>query len=130
MKQILLTLLFIYTATAVAQKKDTLPENQIYSATGLDIKPNFPEGNKQYQAYVEENFKKSGLPLKNSAKVHTTFVIEKNGSLSDIKILNAPNPSIAEKLIEIMKNSPRWNPGKMSSKTVRVHYSIPLLLVK
>lgn len=130
MKQLLITLLFIYTATASAQIKETLPENQIYSTTSLDVKPNFPEGNKNYQAYVEENFKKSGLPLKNSTKVHTTFIIEKNGSLSDIKILNAPNPRIAEELIEIMKNSPLWNPGKISGKTVRVHYSLSLLLVK
>lgn len=130
MKQLLIALLLIYTATAAAQIKETLPENQIYSATALDVTPNFPEGNKQYQAYVEENFKKSGLPLKTSAKVHTTFIIEKNGSLSDIKILNAPNPRIAEKLIEIMKNSPLWNPGKISGKTVRVLFSIPFHLVK
>ncbi|WP_243837311.1 energy transducer TonB [Mucilaginibacter gilvus] len=53
-------------------------------------------------------------------------MIEKDGSLSNFKVLRSPGESLSNEAIRVMKESPPWNPGLQDGKPVRVQYSIPV----
>jgi protein TonB len=52
------------------------------------------------------------------------FTVMPNGSLSNIKIVNAPSLSLGEKAMEIVRSMPKWNPGKQRGKAVKVDVSL------
>ena len=103
--------------------EDTL----IYTDTNLDVKPEYPGGVEAFNSHVNIFLKKS-----NNKKdtVFITFIVERNGELSNIKILKGVDAQTDEQtdkeIIEIVKNSPKWKPGELSGKKVRS--MIPLFL--
>lgn len=126
MKNILAVLMLLYTFDTFSQSIEKQEDNNIYSSTGLDVKPEFPGGLDKLNALVNESYLKSGYEWEVKGKVYSIFVIEKDGSLSDVKILRGLDSLKAATLIQILKNSPKWNPGKQNGKIVRVHYVLPL----
>lgn len=117
----LLTILHTYTKTK-AQTID-LP----YQSAKLDEKPTFPGGFNEFYKFVGTNYKMpkiQGL----QGKVYVTFVIDNDGSVVDIKILRDLGYGTGEEAIRVLKNSPKWNPGKQNGKTVRVLYSLPIAI--
>lgn len=103
-----------------------VPNNDynLYNTAGLDIKPEFPGGLIEFNKFIEKNFKipKNGL----KGKIYTTFVIEKDGSLSDIKVLRDIGYETGSEAIRVLQLSPKWKPGKQNNKTVRVLFSAPI----
>jgi len=98
----------------------------VYNTAGIDIKPDFPGGMIEFNKFVEKNFK---IPASNpelKGKVYVTFVIEKDGSLSDIRILRDIGFETGREAIRVLKMSPKWSPGKQNNKTVRVLFSAPM----
>ena len=61
-----------------------------------------------------------------SGRVLLTFVIERDGSLSNVKILQTPDESLSNEAIRIMKLSPKWTPGMQRGQAVRVKYTLPI----
>ena len=61
-----------------------------------------------------------------SGRVLLTFVIERDGSLTNIKILQTPDESLSNEAIRIMKLSPKWTPGMQRGQAVRVKYTLPI----
>ncbi|WP_166925374.1 energy transducer TonB [Flavobacterium poyangense] len=101
-------------------------DNSVYNTAGIDIKPEFPGGIEAFNKYVEQNFK---IPNTNTAlkgKIYATFIIEKDGSLSDIKILRDIGYETGKEAIRVLKGAPKWIPGKANNKLVRVLYSLPV----
>ena len=102
-------------------------ENEVYNTAGISEKPEFPGGIMEFYKFVGNNFKTPEQPnLK--GKVYITFIIEKDGSLSDIKNLRDIGYGTGEEAIRVLKISPRWIPGKMNGVPVRVMYSLPITL--
>jgi protein TonB len=100
-------------------------ENQIYNTAGLEILPTFPGGSESFQRFIKENYKipqVTGL----KGKIYMTFVIEKDGSLSDIKSIRDLKHGTGEEAIRVLKTAPKWIPGKQNGELVRVLYSIPI----
>lgn len=98
----------------------------VYNTAGIDIKPDFPGGMIEFNKFVEKNFK---IPASNpelKGKVYATFVIEKDGSLSDIRILRDIGFETGREAIRVLKISPKWSPGKQNNKTIRVLFSVPM----
>lgn len=100
--------------------------NAIYNTAGIEVKPEFPGGQEALERFLKDNFKKMQKDLK--GKVYATFIIEKDGSLSDIKILRDIGYGTGEEAIRVLKKSPKWTPGKQNNKVVRVLYSIPIVI--
>jgi len=101
-------------------------DNQIYNTAGLDVKPEFPGGIEALNGFIKQNYKipKEGL----KGKIYATFIIEKDGSLSDIKILRDLGHETGAEAIRILKLSPKWIPGKQNGKNIRVLQSIPMII--
>ncbi|TDP02544.1 energy transducer TonB [Flavobacterium sp. 245] len=104
----------------------TEEDNQIYNTAGIDVRPEFPGGVEAMNGFIKQNFKSPKENLK--GKIYATFIIEKDGSLSDIKILRDIGYETGAEAIRVLKLFPKWSPGKQNNKTIRVLYSIPMLI--
>ena len=102
-------------------------ENEVYNTAGITEKPDFPGGIMEFYKFVGNNFKTPEQPnLK--GKVYITFIIEKDGSLSDIKNIRDIGFGTGEEAIRVLKICPNWIPGKLNGVPVRVMYSLPITI--
>ena len=60
-------------------------------------------------------------------RVFMSFVVEKDGSLTDIVVMEGIGAGCDEESIRVLKNAPKWNPGKQRGVPVRVRYSFPII---
>ncbi|MFV5691187.1 energy transducer TonB [Flavobacterium sp. LT1R49] len=102
-------------------------DNQIYNTAGIEVKPDFPGGMDKFYAYVGKNYQtpeEEGL----KGKVYVTFVVEKDGSLTDIKVIRDIGYGTGKEAIRVLNKCPRWKPGEQNGKPVRVLYSLPITI--
>jgi len=100
-------------------------DNQIYNTAGIEVKPDFPGGLEKFYKFIGKNFQvpeEDGL----KGKIFVTFVVEKDGSLTDIKVLRDIGYGTGKEAIRVLKSCPKWNPGEQNGKKVRVLYSLPI----
>jgi len=100
-------------------------DNNIYNTAGIEVKPDFPGGLEKFYKFIGKNFQvpeEEGL----KGKIFVTFVVEKDGSLTDIKVLRDIGYGTGKEAIRVLKSCPRWNPGEQNGKKVRVLYSLPI----
>ena len=100
-------------------------DNNIYNTAGIEVKPDFPGGLDKFYKFIGKNFQvpeEEGL----KGKVFVTFVAEKDGSLTDIKVLRDIGYGTGKEAIRVLKSCPKWNPGEQNGKKVRVLYSLPI----
>ncbi len=100
-------------------------DNNIYNTAGIEVKPDFPGGIEKFYKFVGKNYQvpeEEGL----KGKVFVSFVVEKDGSLTDIKVIRDIGYGTGKEAIRVLKSCPRWNPGEQNGKKVRVLYSLPI----
>ena len=88
--------------------------------------PQFPGGS--VQKWSAKNVKYPMIAQENNiqGKVFVQFVIEKDGSVSDVKVARSVDPSLDKEAIRVVKAMPKWKPGKQRGKPVRVSYTVPI----
>ena len=59
-------------------------------------------------------------------RVTVQFVIERDGSITDVKVLRGVDPSLDKEAVRVVKSMPKWKPGKQRGKPVRVSYTVPI----
>jgi hypothetical protein len=92
-----------------------------------ETKPTFPGGMDAFYKFVAENYKTPSQPnLK--GKVYVTFIVEKDGSLSEFNILRDIGYGTGEEAVRVIKQSPKWIPGTVDNKPARVLYSLPITI--
>ncbi|MFQ6602081.1 energy transducer TonB [Flavobacterium sp. C3NV] len=101
-------------------------DNNIYNTAGIDVKPEFPGGQEAFYKFFKQNYRITTDNLK--GKIYVTFIIEKDGSLTDIKILRDIGHQTGAEAIRILRKSPKWSPGIQNNKQVRVLYSLPITI--
>jgi len=106
----------------------TIPneDNNIYNIAGIDIRPEFPGGKIAFDGFIQKNFKIPKDKPELKGKTYMTFIVEKDGSLSNIKVLRDVGYETGAEAIRVLKMSPKWVPGKQNNKLVRVLFSIPI----
>lgn len=94
----------------------------------LDRMPEYPGGIKKFYDYVGNNFEKPDVDnLVSSLNVIMSFVIEKDGSMTDIKVLRSSDKSIEREAIRVLKSMKlKWSPGFKDGEKVRVLYTLPI----
>ena len=110
------------STTPVQQKKET----KIFE--DYEQMPSFPGGKEALVAYIKENVKypEDCEEACVQGRVVVSFVVEKDGSISDTKVVKSVYPSLDKEALRIVKGMPKWLPGKFGGKSVRVRYSIPV----
>ena len=91
--------------------------------------PTFQGGDlNTFRNWVQSNVRFPQIALENGiqGRVTLTFVIEKDGSLTNIQVLQTPDRSLSEEAVRVLSKSPKWTPGKQRNQTVRVKYTLPV----
>ena len=91
--------------------------------------PSFQGGDlNTFRTWVQQNVKFPQIALENGiqGRVVLSFVIEKDGRLTNIQVLQTPDRSLSEEAIRVLNKSPKWSPGKQRNQAVRVKYTLPV----
>jgi protein TonB len=100
-------------------------DNAVYNVAGIEVKPDFPGGLQKFYDFVGKNYQtpeEEGL----KGKVYVTFVVEKDGSLTDIKVVRDIGYGTGKEAIRVLSKSPKWSPGEQNGKRVRCTFSLPI----
>lgn len=94
----------------------------------VDVMPEYPGGMEAMIKFLGENIKYPEQMVKDSieGRVLLSFVIEKDGSIAEIKEMKSPHPVLTDEAIRVVKLMPKWKPGKMRGKAVRVKFMLPV----
>jgi protein TonB len=99
----------------------------INTTAELDKLPEFPGGINKFYTYVGNNFEKPEIEGMSSIKVYVSFVIEKDGSMTDIHVKRDPGYGLGKEAIRVLKSlKTKWSPGMIGSKPVRTSYNLPI----
>ncbi len=90
--------------------------------------PVFPGGIQGMIKFLSENisYPKEAQKKKISGRVIISFVVEKNGSVSEVQTERSLYPSLDEEAVRVVKSMPNWTPGKQGGQVVRVKYTLPV----
>ena len=103
------------------------PGNTIVTAATLDKLPEFPGGINKFYTYVGNNFEKPDIDSGSTMKVYVSFVIEKDGSMTDIQVKRDPGYGLGKEAVRVLKSlKTKWSPGMIGSKPVRTAYNLPI----
>lgn len=101
----------------------------INNTAQLDKLPEFPGGINKFYSYVGNNFKKPEIDETNKMRIFVSFVIEKDGSMTDIKVIKDPGYGLGKEAIRVLKSlNTKWSPGIINSKPVRTSYNLPITI--
>ncbi|MFM9988895.1 energy transducer TonB [Flavobacterium sp.] len=114
--------------TGNADKDAEIIDNNVYSSAGIEVQPEFPGGWAKFGQYVQRNYRSPEVEQDLKGRVFVEFVVEKDGSLTDIKVVRDLGFGTGAEAIRMLKNAPRFKPGVQNGKTIRVRYSLPIML--
>ncbi|MDE7072847.1 MAG: energy transducer TonB, partial [Bacteroidales bacterium] len=79
--------------------------------------------------YLRDNIRYPVIAMESGiqGRVYLTFVVEKNGSITDVKVMRGIGGGCDEEAVRVVQKMPKWNPGKQRGRPVRVLYSIPVI---
>ena len=101
--------------------------NAIINSVSLDKLPEFPGGIKKFYTYVGTNFEKKEIEGSGSIRVYVSFVIERDGSMSDIHVKRDPGYGLGKEAVRVLKSlRTKWSPGMIDGKAVRTAYNLPI----
>lgn len=104
------------------------PNNDIYNSAGLEVKPEYPDGINEFYKFIAKNYRTPKSKEFVGGKVFVSFVIEKDGSLTDIKVLKDAGFGTGEEAIRVLKKCKKWLPAEQDGKKVRCSYTLPISL--
>lgn len=128
-KLILLSIMAVVCLmTASAQKTVVSQSNQnIYDA--VEQMPEFPGGMPAMMEFLQTNIKypKDAIKQNVGGRVMVMFVVEPDGSLSNVRVARKVFPSLDAEAVRVVKAMPKWKPGKEKGRAVRVNFTMPVV---
>lgn len=111
---------------AVGDDSTVSDKEKVYQV--VEQQPSFPGGREELFKYLAYNVKYpiDAAENKIEGRVLVTFVVEHDGSISNVNVANSVYPSLDKESIRVVSGMPKWIPGKANGKTVRVKYTIPI----
>lgn len=94
----------------------------------VEVKPTFPGGEAAMYKFLCEQIQYPAAAVEDGAsgKVIVQFVIEKDGSVSNVKVLRGKHPALDREAVRVVKLMPDWTPGRLGDKPVRCIYCLPI----
>lgn len=101
-------------------------ENKIF--TVVEQMPMYPGGEAALMQYLSSNIHYPAVAAENGVqgRVVVGFVVERDGSITDVNVMRSVDPSLDREAVRVVKNMPRWTPGKQNGSAVRVKYQVPV----
>jgi periplasmic protein TonB len=132
MKKILFTAFLLLATYTKAQDSTAAvsPQNdgdKIFNSAGLDVMPEYPGGMAAFYTFIGKNYVyPKGKDIQ--GKIIITFVVEKDGWLTDIKILRDLGYGTGAEAIRVLKRCKRWKAGEQNGAKVRSSFILPIVL--
>jgi len=103
-------------------------DKEIFNTAGVDEYPEFAGGMKAWAKYMERNLKYPYRAQEEGVqgKVFVSFVVEKDGSITDVQVLKGIGFGCDEEAVKVIRKSPLWKAGKNKGVPVRVRYNMPI----
>ena len=91
--------------------------------------PSFPGGQGALMSFLSSNIKYPVVAQENGVqgRVIVGFVVERDGSITDVKVMRSVDPSLDREAQRVVRAMPRWKPGKQNGSAVRVKYTVPVV---
>lgn len=104
--------------------KHVVEETKIF--TVVEQMPMFPGGDGALMGYLRDNIHYPTVAAENGVqgRVVVGFVVERDGSITDVNILRGVDPSLDREAMRVVKSMPKWTPGKQNGSAVRVKYQV------
>ncbi len=114
----------------VLKAKEVIAEEKVVEQVFdvVEQMPQFPGGDAALFEYLSKNIKYPTIAEENGVqgRVIVTFVVEKDGSITDVKVVRSVDPSLDREASRVVKGMPHWIPGKQNGQAVRVKYTVPV----
>lgn len=96
--------------------------------TVVEESATYPGGMEKMYEYIGSNLKypQQARETGTQGRVYVTFVVEKDGSLTDVKVLRDIGSGCGEEAVRVVKSMPKWKPAKQRGKTVRMQFNLPI----
>jgi protein TonB len=129
MKKVLFSLLVVLLSQVGIAQETAVTQNieQVHSGPDVDVQPQFPGGNVEFGNYVQRHYKYPNVRFL-KGRVFIEFVVDVDGSIVDIKVLRDLGFGTGQEAVRLMGNCPKWIPGMINGKPVRVRYSLPIVI--
>ena len=103
-------------------------EDKTYEMFDIQKPPSFPGGEKELLKFLAQNIKYPPLARENNIQgnVALTFVVNKNGSVSDVTVLRDIGGGCGKEAVRVVNSMPRWNPGEANGNPVKVRFTLPV----
>jgi protein TonB len=95
----------------------------------VEKQPEFPGGTTALMKFLGDNIKYPVIAQENGiqGRVITNFVVERDGSISDVQVVRGQDPSLDKEAVRVIKTMPKWAPGQQRGKPVRVRFTLPVV---
>ena len=104
--------------------------NGVENAASLDKQPLYPGGMERFYAYVGRNFEKPESDEPKTVRILVSFVIERDGIMTDIKVLSRTNEELNIEAVRVLKSlKTKWTAGVKDGQAVRTQYTLPITVV-
>ena len=125
---ILYSLLFFSGLNCFSQENNQDKEKESYKYNTIEKKPEFPGGMEAFFKYIGNNYKTPKVSNL-SGKIYINFVIEKDGAMSNIKVLRSSDKNLEREAIRVLKSlKVKWAPGYKDGEKMRTLYTLPIKL--
>ncbi len=104
-------------------------EEKAYEINTVEVKPEYKGGLSKFYQFIAKNFRTPFTYDGFKGRVLVSFVIEKDGSLTEIKVLKDAGYNTAAEAIRVLSKSPKWSPAIQRGIPVRCYYVLPIVLV-
>lgn len=111
------------------EEQNESESNKIFNGDDVDQQPSFPGGTNALNTFIASNLKypvwaqEKGI----QGRVVVKFIVEKDGSISNVEVDRSVSPSLDNEAMRVIKNMPKWIPGQINGKAVKVECSHPFV---
>jgi len=118
------------TILVLKEKENTLADMEEVFVI-VEKMPEFPGGEKELRGYIAKSVEYPADAAKKGiqGKVYVTFVVSKDGSVKNVKVIRGVDPLLDKEALRVVNNLPKWIPGEQRGKKVNVSYTVPISFV-
>ncbi len=115
-----------YKEEIIVEEKKEVDDNQVFQS--VEQMPQFPGGDAALMKWIGEHIKYPTMAMENNiqGRVTVSFVVTKNGSIGEVKVLRSRDPDLDKEAVRVVKSLPNFIPGKMNGQPVNVWYTLPV----
>ena len=124
----MMSLMAMFGLSTVSAQKTVVAEKNQQVFDVVEQMPEYPGGPSALIEYLSQNVKypEDAKQQKIEGRVLATFVVETDGSVSNVEVVKPAFPSLDAEAVRLLSAMPKWTPGMQSGKVVRVKYTVPI----